>query len=570
MEGEVLFRIKRLQQTAVPGSEGKQCSNFSQEFQGSDRQGLNQVPRAYAGNLQYHIENWRKLTSDPWVLETVTGYHLEFDSIPKQTGIPKPPPFGGFERQLISDEIVTLRSKGAIKEVTSCSNEFLSNIFLVPKKTGDMRPVINLKPLNVFVQKIHFKMENINTALHTIAPGDYLVSIDLKDAYFSIPIFKPHRKFLRFKWSDQTYEFTCLPFGYSLAPRVFTKVLKPVISHLRENGYRVVIFLDDILLIGSSVEECLSKLSFLRDLLQSLGFVINVNKSQLIPVRCIGYLGFIIDTISMTLSLPGEKVDKILCTCQNLLTCVNPSVREVAHVIGLLLSAFPAVNFLKLHYRSTELCKSQALSVNPDFDQKVQLSPHAMSDLRWVIENISQLNGFMFGNHRPDVYIECDASLAGWGAVCITQSANGRWSFLESEHHINYLELLAAFHALHVFVADKFNIHVRLKMDNSAAVSYINNMGGIRSPSLDKLAVSIWGWCILRNILLSAQHIPGKSNCEADSLSRQFVSNLEWSLDQDVFNRLAAITFLPDIDLFASRLNAKLDQFVSWHPEPWH
>ena len=137
---------------------------------------------------------------------------MEFDSIPKQTRIPKPPPFGGFEKQLIDDEIVTLRSKGAIKEVTSCSNEFLSNIFLVPKKTGDMRPVINLKPLNVFVQKIHFKMENINTALHAITPGDYLVSIDLKDAYFSIPIFKSNlRKFVRFKWSGQTYEFTSRP-----------------------------------------------------------------------------------------------------------------------------------------------------------------------------------------------------------------------------------------------------------------------------------------------------------------------------------------------------------------------
>ena len=493
---------------------------------------------------------------------------MEFDSIPKQTRVPKPPPFGGFEKHLIDDEIVTLKSKGAIEEVSSCPNEFLSNIFLVPKKTGDMRPVINLKPLNVFVQKIHFKMENINTALHTIAPGDYLVSLDLKDAYFSIPIFKPHRKFLRFKWSDQTYEFTCLPFGYSLAPRVFTKVLKPVISYLRANGYRVIIFLDDILLIGSSMEECLSPLSSLRDLLQSLGFVINVNKSQLIPVTRILYLGFIIDTVSMTLLLPDEKIVKILGACQNLLTYVNPSVREVAHVIGLLVSAFPAVSFLKLHYRSIELCKSRALSVNPDFDQKIQLDPNARSDLQWVIENISRLNGFMFGNRPADVYIESDASLAGWGAVCNGQSANGRWSLLESEHHINYLELLAAFHALQAFVADKSNIHVRLKMDNSTAVSYINNMGGIRSPSLDELAVSIWGWCSFRNILLSAQHIPGKSNREADSLSRQFVSNLEWLLDQDVFNRLVVVTFLPDIDLFASRLNAKLDQFVSWHPEP--
>ena len=128
--------------------------------------------------------------------------------------------------------------------------------------------------------------------------------------------------------------------------------------------------------------------------------------------------------ISMTLLLPDEKVDKILCACQNLLTCVNPSVREVAHVIGLLVSAFPAVNFLKLHYRSIELCKSQALSVNPDFDQKIQLDPCARSDLRWVNENISQLNRFMFGNRPADVSIECNASLAGWGAVCNGQTAS--------------------------------------------------------------------------------------------------------------------------------------------------
>ena len=74
-------------------------------------------------------EHWRKLTSDPRVLETGTGYHLECDSIPEQTGVPKPPPFGAFEKQLIDDENVMMKSKGAIKDNSSCSNEFLSNIF---------------------------------------------------------------------------------------------------------------------------------------------------------------------------------------------------------------------------------------------------------------------------------------------------------------------------------------------------------------------------------------------------------------------------------------------------------
>ena len=70
-------------------------------------------------------------------------------------------------------------------------------------------------------------------ALNLISPGDFMIPLDLKDAYFNIPIFSLHRKYLRFIWKSQRYEFTCLPFGYSLAPRVFTKVFKPIIiSHL--------------------------------------------------------------------------------------------------------------------------------------------------------------------------------------------------------------------------------------------------------------------------------------------------------------------------------------------------
>ena len=174
--------------------------------------------------------------------------------------------------QLVDTEIDKRLKKGAIKCVSSCQGEYISNLFLVPKKTGDMRPVINLKPLNSFIQDIHFKMENIQMALDFIAQGDYMVTTDLKDAYFSVPIFGEHRKYLRFIWRNKRYEFACLPFGYSLAPRVFTKVLKPVIAHLRLNGLKIVIFLDDILLVSTSVQECLSQLSLLRTLFENLGF----------------------------------------------------------------------------------------------------------------------------------------------------------------------------------------------------------------------------------------------------------------------------------------------------------
>ena len=130
-------------------------------------------------------------------------------------------------------------------------------------------------------------------ALNFIARGDSMISIDLKDAYFSVPIFPPHRKYLQFMWRDQSYEFSCLPFGYSLGPRVFTKIFKPIVACLRLNGLRIVIFLDDILLASSSYQECLNQLALLRTLLQNLGFLVNGDKSQLEPLTRMDYLGLI-------------------------------------------------------------------------------------------------------------------------------------------------------------------------------------------------------------------------------------------------------------------------------------
>ena len=109
---------------------------------------------------------------------------------------------------------------------------------------------------------------------------------------------------------------------------------------------------------------------------------------------------------------------------------------------------------------------------------------------------------------------------------------------------------------------------MRLAVDNSTAVACLNNMGGVRSPLLDLLSRNIWEWCKLRDILLSAQHIPGKLNIQADTLSREMSSNLEWSLNGEVFQEIVSQTFIPEIDLFASRLNAKTAKFISWLPQP--
>ena len=159
-----------------------------------------------------------------------------------------------------------------------------------------------------------------------------MVSLDLKDACFNIPIFSLYRKYLRLIWKSQRYESTCLPFGYSLAPRVFTKVFKPIISHLRLHRLRIIIFLDDILLVASSKQECIDHLQLLRQLITDLEFIVNDKKSQLEKSTKLTFLGFIIDSLDMKLYLPQDKMDKTVSACSSLISTASPTIRQVAQV----------------------------------------------------------------------------------------------------------------------------------------------------------------------------------------------------------------------------------------------
>ena len=99
-----------------------------------------------------------------------------------------------------------------------------------PKKDGRQRPVINLKSLNQSVRTEHFKMEGIHMLKDLLRAGDWMAKIDLKDAYFMVPMAKEDRDFLKFQWEDKFYRFNCLPFRLSSAPWVFTKTTRPVMA----------------------------------------------------------------------------------------------------------------------------------------------------------------------------------------------------------------------------------------------------------------------------------------------------------------------------------------------------
>ena len=182
-----------------------------------------------------------------------------------------------------------------------------------------------------------------------------MCKLDMKDAYFCVSVAQEHRPFLRFVWQGRTFQFRCLPFGLASCPRTFTKLLKPVMAILRRVGMKAVIYLDDLLLMNESRQGLLNNRDTAIWLLTSLGFVINMEKSVLVPSQKLEYLGFLIDSRDMLFSLPHKKVVDIKTNCVMLLNSDVVTVRDVAKVTGRLTACAAAVLSAPLHYRHLQM-----------------------------------------------------------------------------------------------------------------------------------------------------------------------------------------------------------------------
>ena len=115
-----------------------------------------------------------------------------------QTRIPPPLRFTDTETACVEQEVESLLKKGVIHRVEPCDGQFVSNISLRPNTSGCSRPIINLKRLNSFIEHNHFKIENLPSVLHLIKEGVYMTSLDLKYAYFALPISKQFNNIYNF------------------------------------------------------------------------------------------------------------------------------------------------------------------------------------------------------------------------------------------------------------------------------------------------------------------------------------------------------------------------------------
>ena len=407
-------------------------------------------------------------------------------------------------------------------------------------------------------------MEGIHTLRDLIQPGDWLAKVDLKDAYFAVPIHHSHHQYLRFNFQGKCYQFICLPFGLSSAPWVFTKTLKPALALLREMGVRLIA---DILVLAESQELAKEGVVYL---LQCLGFLINSKKSVLEPAQSMEFLGLTVDTVAMELKLPVEKMKKIRAEARSMATAEHTSARAIARLVGKMNATSRVIPPAPLFYRHLQMALSEALNSNSQcYETQVSLSPYSREELKWWDNHMVKWNGKSLLSKEIDMIIDSDASLMGWGAVCQNQRTGDPWSHSESQMHINCLELLAATLAVQTFLKRKTRLSVLLRLDNTSAVAYINNLGGTVSPELVDLAKTLWMWCLERNIHITAQHLPGAQNHIADAESRTMVDRSDWKLNPILFKRIVNLFGPIEVDLFASRLTAQCPVYFSWRPDPY-
>lgn len=336
-----------------------------------------------AGRLRFFRGNWESITRNKFVLNSIEGYLIKFKSQPIQTSMPRAPLLQG--SQSLEDVRKAIDNLLTLEAVRPCALEdsrFVSSYFLLPKSDRTFRFILNLKKLNEFIQTVHFKLEDGRTAMKLISRGDFFAKLDLENAYFLISVDEASSKYLTFIFQDQCFEFLCLPFGLNVAPHVFTKILRPVVSHLRDKEFTSVIYLDDILLTRSSRQMCAENVEASIRLLESLGFVINYDKSNLEPRQRIEFLGIVYDSRKMVLEFPEGKKQKMLNFLEQLRLGKILSLRQWSSFVGSINACCPAVKYGRLYTKEFERVKYLGLLKNGnDFETKICLPESLKLDI---------------------------------------------------------------------------------------------------------------------------------------------------------------------------------------------
>ena len=517
-----------------------------------------QSPEKIAGRLSKFSGAWSEIGADPWVMRIVQwGYKIPFVTLPplRSQGQETTYPKGSLKWSSLNQSVQELQNKGAI-EPAPLTPGFYSRLFLVRKATGEWRPIIDLSSLNVFVHCPSFTMETPRSILRALQQGQWLTSLDLKDAYFHIGIHPADRRYLRFCHNGTSWQFTVLPFGLSTSPRVFTKILKPVLAYAHLHRVKLHMYLDDWLLNPGTRQEAHEQTSWLRSLCQKLGLVINLEKSDLIPSQVSTYLGIELDT-SVGLARPSHKrLTNWLSVAEGFTAQQSPPAVQWLQVLGHLVSLEKLVPYGRIRIRPIQW--QLRLQWNQSGGEILKTDPtrpsvppgHPMVDQQGKFTK-----GSPSRDHRCGVLPVYRQQYSGLG--CPFAGSNCIWHLVPGPGPTAHQ-------------CPGASSHMAWPKSFQPESGEYEGCAHVRQHVSGCLPEKSGGHQIVRNERFSHGHIclwaekrgmtlvPGHLNVLADHLSRRGqILKSEWSLNQTVADMIFRAWGRPFVDLFALGKNTK-------------
>ena len=497
------------------------------------------------------------------------GYRIPFDRPPplseRPLSLPAYSPHS-IRGVALNQELQDLLRKGAVEPAPQ-SPGFYSRLFLVKKASGSWRPIIDLSTLNDYITSSRFHMETPRSVLNSIRPGDWMISLDLQDAYLQVPVHHDSSRFLRFVVDGKPFQFRVLCFGLTTAPQVFTRIMAPVSAILHRHGVRMLRYLDDWLILASSKIACLQSRDRLLSVCTELGIQVNLTKSSLVPSQSIVYLGMEIHSLPFIARPTPARANNLIRLIEEFLSTPSPPACLWRRLLGHLSSLILLVSGGMIRMRLLQLClKDQWDFLDDQF--QVSWSPLCREDLLWWSRKVQLREGVSLSLPAPDISFFSDASDVGWGALVGEHHASGLWLPHQKALSINMRELLAVQLGLQAFEHLIVGMSVALFCDNTTTVAYLCRPGGTFSSALNSTAREVLLWAEIRRIRLLPQFIMGLSNVTADALSRpNQVIGSEWTLHQEVVDQLVH-RWPAMIDLFATSLTARLPVYFSPASDP--
>ena len=378
--------------------------------------------------------------------------------------------------------------------------------------------------VNDYADTEHYSYQTVRDAAGLVSPGDFLAKVDLANAYRSVKVHPDDHHLTGLQWTFMGEDHptflrdTRAPYGARLSPLIFNRLTQAVRCIMASQGFgRVVAYLDDFLVVGSTREECQDTLGALMRLLRQLGFSINYNKVEG-PTRSLTFLGVKFDTVTYTLSLPGVKVEQLKEDLQHTLTRRDINKRQLQSLVGRLSWASLVVYGGRPHIR--RLINRINTLKNPC--HKTRISSCMRADLQWWMENVDLFNGFTpIAEERPSTHICIDACTQGAGGY-----HQGQWYHVAWENwpgtddlHINYKEVLALTPAVAVWGHLWRGKRVLVYSDNQAAVG-IFNRGTAKNPFVMGALRNVFWASVVHDFRIKAIYYPGRLNVVADAASR--------------------------------------------------